>query len=174
MAKIRKATAADRDDVVRLCMDLLRSQAAIDARYTPADDAQIRWRNDYGEWLNRPSRRLFVADDGDGIHGFVTAERWTSLPVYRASSEIYVGELYVEPRYRRSGVGRSLLQAVREWAEEIGADGIRAGQLASNEEAAAFWGALGGEAIAVTIGIHLKIGNDSEDAIPGSRVRLGF
>lgn len=174
MAKIRKATAADRDDVVRLWMDLLRSQAAIDERYSPAEDAEIRWRNDYNEWLNRPSRRLFVADDGGGIHGFVTAERWTSLPVYRVSSEIYVGELYVEPRYRRSGVGRSLLQAVRGWAAEVGADGIRAGMLASNEEAAAFWGAAGGEAIAVTIGIDLKAGKDAEDAPSESRVKLGF
>lgn len=174
MALIREATTADRDDVVRLWMSLLRSQAVIDERYTPADDAEVRWRNDFTEWLKRSSRRLFVAEVDGQVHGFITAERWTSIPVYRVSSEVYIGELFVEPSHRRKGIGRALVQAARDWADSIGAQRIRAGILARNDDGFAFWRAAGGEDIAVTIGIELQEAGQPDDAAESGRARLGF
>ncbi len=159
---------------MRLYLDLLHAHAEIDDRFAPAEDAEIRWRNDFNEWLDRPSRRLFVAVERGQVCGFVTAERWAPIPVFRLSTEIYVDELYVAPECRRKGLGRALLQAVREWAESLGAEGLRAGMLAANEDAAAFWKAVGGEPISVTIGVDLRSGKMGEDDRKSSRAKLGF
>lgn len=174
MSQIRPAIAADKIDVVRLWMDLLRSQGEIDYRYAPADDAEVRWRNDFDEWLDRDSRRLFVAVVEDRVRGFVTAERWAPPPVFRLSSEVYIDELFVEPEFRRSGIGSSLISVVKEWAEEIGAERIRTGVLASNEDGGAFWAAAGGEVMSVTFGIDLDRTSGAADEHGSERARIGF
>jgi GNAT superfamily N-acetyltransferase len=174
MSQIRLARAADKDDVVRLWMDLLRSQGEIDERYAPADDAEVRWRNDFDEWLDRDSRRLFVAVVDDQVRGFITAERSAPPPIFRLSSEVYVNELFVEPDSRRSGIGSSLISAVKKWAEELGAERIRAGVLASNEDGGAFWAASGGEVMSVTFGIDLGRAKGAGDEHDSERARIGF
>lgn len=174
MSEIRRAKAADRDNVVRLWMDLLRSQGEIDGRYAPADDAEVRWRNDFDEWLDRDSRRLLVAVVDDQVRGFITAERWAPPPIFRLSLEVYVDELYVEPKFRRSGIGSSLISAIKQWAEELGAERIRAGVLASNEDGGAFWAAAGGEVMSVTFGIDLSRAKGAGDEHESERGRIGF
>lgn len=173
MGEIRRGRASDRDDVVRLWMDLLRSQAALDERFTPADDAQVRWRNDFGEWLDRQSRRLFVATVDDRTCGFITAERSSPAPIFEGRSEVYIDELFVEPEHRRRGIGSALVRSVREWADSIGAERIRAGLLAANADAKTFWKHVGGEPITVTVGIELSP-PEEERAAPSGRRRIGF
>ena len=173
MDEVREAKVSDRDDVVRLWMDLIRSQAALDGRFSPANDAEVRWRNDYGEWINRSSRRLFVAVAGGRTCGFVTAERSSSAPIFEGRSEVYIDELYVEPDERRSGVGKALVGAVRDWASSIGAERIRAGVLAANEDARDFWKRVGGEPITITIGIEIS-GSKSDPAPNSHSRRIGF
>ncbi len=173
MEVIRKARAADEDDVVRLWMDLLRSQSLLDARFSPADDAQVRWRNDFGEWLDRESRRIFVAVLDGRIRGFITAERSSPAPIFESRAEIYIDELFVEPEVRRRGLATALVGAVRAWAESLGAERIRAGLVAANEEARSFWKFVGGETISITVGIELSA-PESDHAPPPERRRIGF
>lgn len=173
MQQIRRARASDRDDVIRLWMDLLMSQSLVDERFTPADDAQVRWRNDYAEWLERESRRLFVAIVDGGVCGFVTAERASSAPIFRPRSEVYIDELYVYPEVRRQGLATALVGAVREWADEIGAQRIRAGVIASNNEARGFWEAVGGAPMTMTMSIELGRDAETSPSAAGRR-RIGF
>ena len=173
MEQIRRARATDRNNVVRLWMDLLRSQSRVDERFTPADDAQVRWRNDYAEWLERESRRLFVAVIDGRVCGFVTAERASSAPIFRPRSEVYIDELYIEPEVRRQGLATALVGAVREWADEIGAQRIRAGVIASNEEARGFWEAVGGAPMTMTMSIELAR-NAEMPSSTADRRRIGF
>lgn len=173
MEEIRRAVAADEEDVVRLWMELLRSQAVLDKRFTPADDAQERWRNDYREWLDRKSRRLFVAEVDGRVCGFVTAETSSPAPIFEGRSEVYIDELFVEPDSRRRGLGTALVAAVRQWAESLGAVRIRAGLLAANDEGRRFWEQVGGEPITVTIGIELTP-SKSNSSERRERRRLGF
>lgn len=173
MKEIRRVKASDKDDVIRLWMDLLLSQSGLDARYTPAEDAPIRFRNDFEEWLDRPSRRLFVAVVDDRIHGFATAERASPAPVFEGAMEIYIDELFVDPDVRRRGLGTELVGAVREWAESLGAARIRAGVLAANEEGLEFWRNVGGEPITTTIGIELRPSRPADAEMPERR-RIGF
>ena len=167
---IRRAEKRDVERLSRLWMDLLESQADLDGRFGPSDDALERWRNDFPEWIRRESRRVFVADENGEIQGFVTAERWTSLPIYRHVTEIYIDELYVTPEFRLRGIGRTLVDAVAKWAKSVGVERLRAGTLASNDLGREFWEKVGGRAFTVTYAIDLARVERAEIR----RSKLGF
>ena len=167
---IRRAAKGDLERLSRLWMDLLESQAELDDRFGPSDDAQVRWRNDFPEWIHRESRRVFVSEESGEIHGFVTAERWTSLPIYKHVPEIYIDELYVTQEFRRRGIGRALVDAVAEWGKSVGVERLRAGTLASNELGRKFWEKVGGRAFTVTYAVDLAQVEKAEIR----RSKLGF
>jgi GNAT superfamily N-acetyltransferase len=85
----------------------------------------------------------------------VTAERWTSLPIYRHVPEIYIDELYVTPEFRRRGIGRTLVDTVTEWGKSVGVERLRAGVLASNDQGREFWEKAGLQAFTVTYTVDL-------------------
>lgn len=167
---IRRAKTSDRKEVEALWLELLRCQAEIDDRFTPADDALERWRNDFRAWTESESRRMFVAVVDGAVRGFVTAERWFPPPVYAECPGVYIDELYVEADFRRRGVATELVDAVRHWAESVGARQIRAGALAGNEAGRAFWSAVAGSEIVRTYALSLEV----EESSKGSKAGLGF
>lgn len=168
---IRRATKLDEEIAGRLWYDLLQLQGRLDGRFAPSEDAMKRWTNDFPAWLDRLSRRIYVAEVDGTVRGFVTAEQWAPAPIFEDKPGVYVNELYVEEGYRRKGLGTELVKAVQEWAEEIGAHQMRAGVLVRNQEGGEFWKKLGGEAISQTFAIAI----DAEKEEEGTTKRtLGF
>ena len=153
---IRPAGTADSDAVGRMWTALMESQAAMDERFTPSDDARRRFDNDFRQWIRSDSRKMYVAVSGETVCGFVTAERWGPPPVYRDRPGIYVQEIYVDESFRREGYGRALVDAVRSWGERLGAWEMRAGVLAHNEVACAFWERVGGAEITRSYAVPLE------------------
>lgn len=153
-----------------LWLGLMREHAALEPRFGVADDALHRWQNDFPYWLADDDRRLFVAEAGGELVGFATAQRWSPPPIYRASDEVYLDELYVLPAARGQGLGRQLLGAVRAWAETVGAGRLRLGVLAANAEGRAFWERQQARVLSLVYTIEL------EPARPSNRPRkpLGF
>ena len=58
-------------------------------------------------------------------------------------------DVFVEPEYRNRGMGRALLQSVRDWAQERGADGISLQVAAANARGRKFYEDLGFREISV-------------------------
>ena len=168
---IRRAKKSDQDSIGRLWYELLRMQGELDGRFAPSEDARTRWRNDFPAWLDRLSRRIFVAEVDGTVRGFVTAEQWAPAPIFDAKPGVYINELYVEEAHRREGIGTQLVEAVQNWAKEIGAQQVRAGVLVRNEDGAGFWKKLGGEAISQTFAISMEAGADEEET---KKRTLGF
>lgn len=153
---IRRATPADLEQVAGLWLRLLDEHRAMDDRFGYADDARRRFENDFPHWLRNDAWRIFVADDGGRLVGFVAAQRWAPPPVYAYAEEVYLNELYVAPEARRRGVGRRLVEAVRGWAAELKADRLRLGVLAANTAGCAFWDAVGGRVLSQTYTVELE------------------
>lgn len=92
-------------------------------------------------WLASEYTAVLFELDGNGI----------GYALYRRDSRsIYLRQLFVEPTYRRHGIGRSALNWLREhaWAD---AENIRIDVLAGNTEAIAFWRAVGFEDYCITM-----------------------
>lgn len=170
---VRRAQKHDQERVGTLWLALLEEQAAREPRFDVAEDAPARWRNDFSLWLRDDRRRVFVAARGGEVVGFVTAHRWAPPPIYALSSEVYLDELYVAPEARRSGLGTRLVQAVRAWAEALGADRLRLGVLAVNEAGVAFWKKQAATPFAVTMTVELETAA-AEEETTSRKGRLGF
>lgn len=172
MPEIRRAAREDEDTLLQLWLDFLNEQAACDGRFTVAEDVAERWRNDYAATLRAERRRLFVAEEGGKLNGFVNAVRWAPPPVNKLSSEVYVDELYVVPGARRNGVASQLLETVKEWARELKAVRLRLGVLSQNTDGLAFWEQGLGKPLSITYTIELGGGDEGEEDRP--RSKLGF
>ena len=167
---IRRARKSDEDAVGLMWFDLLTMQGELDDRFAPSEDAKTRWKNDFPAWLDRLSRRVFVADIDGEVRGFVTAEQWAPPPIFDDKPGVYVNELYVNKAYRRKGIGTQLVGAVQDWAKEIGVHQVRAGVLVRNEEGAEFWRKMGGEALSQTFAISMDVESPEEE----KKRSLGF
>lgn len=167
---VRRARREDEETLAFLWVQFLQEQTSLDPRFAVAEDALDRWRNDFPLWVGDESRRIFVAEAG-GIVGFATAHRWWPPPIYAEASEVYVDELYVTPASRRGGVGRRLVEAVQAWAGTLGADRLRLGMLAANENGALFWERLGARPFSVTLTIDLEKPPGASEA---PKRKLGF
>lgn len=172
---IRRAQKRDREQLGALWMALLEEQAGLDPRFQVAGDALERWTNDFPVWLADETYRLFVAERGDALLGFATAERWGPPPIYEAAEEVYLNELYVVPGARRQSVGGQLAEAVRAWAASLEAERIRLGVLAANAAGQAFWKREGAETFTTTL--TLELDGPKRDTAADARQRasrIGF
>ncbi len=151
--------------------EMLRLHGEIDPRFAPSEDARKRWDNDFNAWLERLSRRLYVAEVDGEVCGFVSAEQWAPPPIYSDGPGVYIVEIYVDSARRGGGVGRALVDAVREWAESLGVHQLRADVVAKNEEAVAFWREMGAELVSHSFSIPLESTARKEEV---RRRSLGF
>ena len=91
------------------------------------------------------------------LHGeadVVLGQRGRGRP--RGCYVVELGELqavaevvFVEPDHRNLGVGRALLECVKEWAKEKGADGVSLQVAAANERGRKFYEELGFREVSV-------------------------
>jgi GNAT superfamily N-acetyltransferase len=92
---------------------------------------------------------LFVAAAGDRTVGFISGELRQGSPTFLPRTWASVDDVFVEPEYRNRGMGRALLQSVRDWAQERGADGISLQVAAANARGRKFYEDLGFREISV-------------------------
>ena len=154
--QIRSATLADREVVSLLWEALMREQEAIEPAFRMAEDARLRWDNEYIHYVRSPVYRFRVAEMPlHGIVGFVRAFQWYMPPLYKQELEVFVGEIYVEPEWRGQGIGGALLADVQQWASACGAVRIRAEVLAANRRSLHFWEKYGARPFTVVETISL-------------------
>lgn len=137
MVTIRRAAPSDRAEWIRLRESLWPG--------TPDDH-----RAEVAAFLNHPSPRdvCFLAVSADGAPiGFAEArlreyaEGCTSSPVG------YLEGIWVEPDFRRSGVGDALVAAVEGWARSRGCTEMASDRALDNEASGRFHEAAGFEEV---------------------------
>lgn len=108
-------------------------------------DAGVVW--DAGEgrrFLADPANLLVVAFWDDAPCGFATAHRLQRFDRRRA--EVLLYEIGVDEAYQRRGIGAALVEEVRHWAGEVGADEVWVLAEGDDARAQAFYRAIGGHA----------------------------
>ena len=133
MVLVERATPVDRADIERLITAYVTSEGG-----KPKPE-RISWAVEQVLKSRFPGA-LFVAREKKSIVGVV-------LAVYTPSAELgrvlVVNDFFVDPAWRRKGVGRALATRLLQEAKAMHVDRIDLEVLPRNAEAAAFWKAVG-------------------------------
>lgn len=112
------------------------------ARAMSADQWVARAR----EYSNPARAMAWVAMDGERAVGFMAgfAGQWRNEAMHwGVGNVVTLARAWVDPAWRRHGVGRSLSEAVSAWAHEMGAETLETQVTENNVSAAQFYDALG-------------------------------
>ena len=136
---VRRYELRDREPVLALAERLQEGVASWrDAAGVRA--AVVEWVREAVDSETSDRRAVFVAEEGDEVVGFVTA---STRRHFAGDLDAYVGELVVDQRVERRGVGRMLMNAAEEWGRREGLAHISLDTGAANTRARAFYRALG-------------------------------
>jgi ribosomal protein S18 acetylase RimI-like enzyme len=146
---IRPGRREDAAEAARLWMQSAEEHTSHDRVYETAPGAEKTMRRFLAEVANSGYSFLFVAVAGDQTVGFISGELRQGSPTFLPKTWASVDDVFVEPEYRNRGMGRALLQSVRAWAQERGADGISLQVAAANSRGRKFYEKLGFREISV-------------------------
>ncbi len=146
---IRPGRKDDAAEAARLWMQSAEEHTAHDRVYETAPGAEKTMRRFLADVANSGYSFLFVAAEGDRTVGFISGELRQGSPTFLPKTWASVDDVFVEPEYRNRGMGRALLQSVKAWAQERGADGISLQVAAANSRGRKFYEKLGFREISV-------------------------
>jgi GNAT superfamily N-acetyltransferase len=146
---IRAGRKDDAAEAARLWMRSAEEHTVHDRIYETAPGAEKTMRRFLADVANSGYSFLFVAAAEDRTVGFISGELRQGSPTFLPRTWASVDDVFVEPEYRNRGMGRALLQSVRDWAQERGADGISLQVAAANARGRKFYEDLGFREISV-------------------------
>lgn len=148
--EIRPGRREDAPATARLWMRSAEEHAAYDPIYATSPDAEKTMRRFLADLANGRNSFLFVAVSGEErVIGFVSGELREGSPTFQSKTWASVDDVYVAAEHRSMGVGRALLENVRTWARERGADGVSLQVAAANDRGRKFYEELGFREISV-------------------------
>ena len=146
---IRPGRREDAAEAARLWMQSAREHTAHDPIYATSPGAERVMRRFLTDVAGSNHSFLFVAEHGGRTVGFISGEMREGSPTFQAKTWASVDDVFVEPDHRNLGVGRALLERVKEWARERGADGVSLQVAAANERGRKFYEELGFREVSV-------------------------
>jgi len=72
-------------------------------------------KKDLEDWLNGDNRHLWYASIGDEVVGYMRIQPEAETFISEHDSVMNITGAYVVPEYRSRGVGKALLETIREW-----------------------------------------------------------
>ncbi len=140
---IRAATLTDLPELTRLWHEKMVLQQQSDRRFTLMSDAITIWKQAVSEWLSDSNCRIQTAYRNDILIGYAIGWIKPAPPGVLPTHIGYVEEIVVDPHSHQGGVGRQLLDGLKEWFVERDIQNIVANvpRLAAVEQA--FWRAQG-------------------------------
>jgi GNAT superfamily N-acetyltransferase len=145
--KIRPAAASDYDQICELFeeVDALHRQARPNIFRKP--DGGPRPKEHVSALINGIASTILVAEQDGALLGLaVVMERPTSSnPMHVPRRVVEIDAIVVRKAVRRRGIGKSLISASLQWAEQRGADDVEIAVHAFNEDALKAYRAAGFE-----------------------------
>ena len=146
---IRPGRREDAAEAARLWMQSAEEHTRHDPIYATSPDAERVMRRFLADLAGSGHSFLFVAVIGDQTVGFISGELREGSPAFRPKTWASVDDVFVEPDHRNLGVGRALLESVKKWARDKGADGVSLQVAAANERGRKFYEELGFREISI-------------------------
>ena len=146
---IQPGRREDAEEAARLWMQSAKEHKAHDPIYATSPGAERVMRRFLADLASSNHSFLFVAQYGDRTVGFISGELREGSPTFQARTWASVDDVFVEADYRNLGMGRALLESVRNWASEKGADGVSLQVAAANARGRKFYEGLGFREVSV-------------------------
>jgi GNAT superfamily N-acetyltransferase len=143
--RILPVTPQDLPRVAELFGALHTFNATFDPHFTLADDWPVHLRAAYERTRDDPDTLWALAWHEAEAVGLLLAETHLDPPIFRRRRWLELSALYVEPRYRRHGVARLLVEYLQAWARQRGFDTIQLYVSAANTVARQFYARQGFE-----------------------------
>ena len=141
---VRPASMTDAAGLFSAWQRLRAHNAEVDRRVIPAPVSEADFESDLEQLLQRPQSATFVAESRGTLSGFISGRVEHNQPDRLPETHVAVGYLWVEERFRRLGMARSLFSAIAEWARlQEGVGHFEMAVLAADTSAAAFWRSIG-------------------------------
>ena len=115
----RIASPDDLAIIIKLMVELIDELGAGDGN----KDIKDRLPEDIATALSSDKVCFFLAFDGDHCIGLSRGDILSSDPIFRLRSDNrcgYVDQMYVQPKYRRTGIGAQLLSQCEDWFKAQG------------------------------------------------------
>ena len=148
---IRRARPGDAEEIGKLWAALVAHHHELDpALPAAAADGPQRYARAVGDHLRSPSTAVWVAELDGRVVGYalgMVADMISSFFAHEPTG--FIADLFVSPACRRSGIGRRLVAALMDWFAGRGVQKYEWHVAARNEDAQAFWRALGGAPVLV-------------------------
>ena len=132
--KVREAKVEDAAEICGLARELAETVGD-----SPSAEEAIRVRLE--ELLDEPRARVLVAENGTGIAGVVSF--WIKPDLAHGDTVVEVPMLVITEDHRRTGVGKLLMEEVRNVASDNGASQIELVATPANVTAREFYRSLG-------------------------------
>lgn len=136
VVKLWEATARDGDVVVDLITTMLEEMASHGGHTLDAEGrVRSRLRTRFADSLDREGHIYLLASlegPASEVVGIVEASIVSPYDIFRQKQVVHIHSLYVEPRHRRQGLGRELLEAALRWGLGKGCAEAKLDVLAGN------------------------------------------
>jgi GNAT superfamily N-acetyltransferase len=141
--RVRRAGGADLEALTRLWLELTEHHADFEPLYALRPDALPEVRRLLEAQLGSPDSALFLAESGDSAAGFASVYVAHAPPIHPEQVRGEIGDLYVAPGFRRSGLGSALVERSVDWLRERNVLRVEVRVVTGNREGQAFWRAQG-------------------------------
>ena len=139
---LRKATINDIEQTAEIFRQL--HELHVNAKPESFRRVPIEFFRDRLEWYVREENAWILVNDEDGINAFAAVKVFNVDSEEKAPRRLcYVDCFAVEENCRRQGVGRRLMEYIREFARENNCTSVQLGVAAFNEAAHRFYQSVG-------------------------------
>ncbi|MBS3087156.1 GNAT family N-acetyltransferase [Candidatus Pacearchaeota archaeon] len=116
--RIRKATLRDVGGILILCKKLEDSHQK-DGENAPTSFMKSK-RSILEKDISSGKGAVFLSEDEEGFIGYVFVVKIPPKEKAGKNSAGYISDLYVEEKYRKSGLGSELIKEAQEWLRKKG------------------------------------------------------
>jgi ribosomal protein S18 acetylase RimI-like enzyme len=155
---IRSVTSADAPAIAELWESLVAYHQTLDSALpAAAANGSARYTKRLLQHLDDTNTHALVGEVNGKIVAFALAMIVDLLPdIFAQEPGGFLADIYVDAPYRRHGVGKSLVDAIRAWFQENGVTHFDWHVAAHNTDALAFWRAVGGREVMIRMRASLK------------------
>ncbi len=140
---IRKATTKDVPAIVELWKELMDYHKKLDPLFTRSPAGHKRFAEFLTNHINNADSRVLIALHRTRPVGYCMATISKYPPVFEKQQYGELSDMAVTKKYRRRGIGKELIKAVRKWYAKKSINRIEARYSTANEVAAGFWAGAG-------------------------------